>query len=386
MLQLLLIEHDDVRGLWPFSATHASWELRCGHFTMLERWRAVLPDVPVDVSTPRTSIEAAFRERHGNAVTPLEHRPTLVMSAHVLLSPHVIRSIVASCTSDPLVIRCHGESVGIFLPQPLDEIGGIQDAIQAVDPERVTTIDVDGVPLTRLWQVFDHIATAITWDASLMDGHIHPSAMVHATSVIDTSRGPVIIDADAEIGPLAVLIGPCAIGRGTKVKPHSIIHGAVIGPVCKVAGEIEDTVMQGYGNKQHDGFLGHSYLCEWTNLGAGTITSDLMNTYGSIIVSTPWGRTETARTFLGLLMGDHAKTAIGTCFMTGTLVGVCANIVGTDHPARLLPSFTWKDTATPRYNIEKAIAVARTVMGRRHVELGPATERLLRSIHEDGDV
>lgn len=386
MVQILLIEHDDVRGLWPFSATHGSWELRCGHLTMLERWQAVMPGAIVDVSSPRPYIEAAFRERPDATAQRLASHPTLVMSAHVLLAPQVMRDVLARCDDAPLLLRCHGDSVGIFIPQPLENVGSINDTIAGMDAANVETVDIEGTPITSLWQVFDHLAATIRSDATLLAHEIHPTASVHPTAVIDRTKGPVIIGEDAEVGPLSVLIGPCAVGARTKVKPHATLHTVAIGPVCKVAGEIEDAVLQGYANKQHDGFLGHSYLCEWTNLGAGTITSDLMNTYGDIIVSTPWGRVNTERMFLGLLIGDHAKTAIGTYFMTGTLAGVCANVVGESYPARYIPSFTWKDTSTPRYNIEKALAVARTVMARRGWSLGPAAEALLRTIHEAGDV
>lgn len=386
MVQILLIEHDDVRGLWPFSATHGSWELRCGHLTMLERWQAVARESIVDVSSPRQHIESAYRERPDATAQRLASHPTLVMSAHVLMPVQTMRDVLARCSDVPLLFRCQGDSVGIFIPQPLDDVRSINDAIAGMDADRVETIDVQGVPITNLWQVFDHLATTISSDATLLAQEIHPTATVHPTAVIDRSNGPVIIGEHADVGPLSVLIGPCSIGARTRVKSHAVLHKVAVGPVCKVAGEIEDAVLHGYANKQHDGFLGHSYLGEWTNLGAGTITSDLMNTYGDIIVSTPWGRVNTERMFLGLLAGDHVKTAIGTCFMTGTLAGVCANVVGEAYPARSIPSFMWKDTSTPRYNIEKALAVARTVMARRGWPLGPATEALLRSIHEGGDV
>jgi UDP-N-acetylglucosamine diphosphorylase/glucosamine-1-phosphate N-acetyltransferase len=163
------------------------------------------------------------------------------------------------------------------------------------------------------------------------------------------------------------------------VKPFSNIAHGVIGPVCKVAGEIEKSVIQGYSNKQHDGFLGHSYLGEWCNLGAGTITSDLKNTYGHVRVTMPWLEEDTQRTFVGLLMGDHSKSAIGTRFTTGTVCGICCNIVADNFPPAYLPPFTWlKPTEQQVYEVNKALDVARAVTARRMVDLGPSTEALLR--------
>ncbi|MEE8170090.1 MAG: hypothetical protein V3T70_06040, partial [Phycisphaerae bacterium] len=177
--------------------------------------------------------------------------------------------------------------------------------------------------------------------------------------------------------------GPCSIGDGCLIHPGaSIREGTTIGPACKVGGEIEGTIFQGYANKQHDGFVGHSFIGEWVNLGADTVTSDLKNTYGNIAAPLCGRRTDTGQRFLGSVIGDHSKTVICTALTTGTMIGFCCNVVA-PHPPQWLPSFTWltPDGESP-FKLDKAVDIARAAMARRDVELTPAAERLFRSVLE----
>ncbi|MBK9246794.1 MAG: hypothetical protein IPM69_01445 [Ignavibacteria bacterium] len=143
--------------------------------------------------------------------------------------------------------------------------------------------------------------------------------------------------------------------------------------VCKVGGEVENSIIHAYSNKQHDGFLGHSYIGEWVNLGADTNTSDLKNTYGLISVIIQGKKVETGNMYLGLLCGDHTKCGINSMFSTGTVVGIFANIFGAGFHPTVIDSFSWGDNRT-QYKIDKAIEVAETVMKRRHRT--PTTEEI----------
>jgi UDP-N-acetylglucosamine diphosphorylase/glucosamine-1-phosphate N-acetyltransferase len=185
--------------------------------------------------------------------------------------------------------------------------------------------------------------------------------------VVDASKGPVILAAGAVIGANAVVQGPCYIGAGSEISPLACIRpGTSIGPRCKIGGEVARAIVLGNSNKAHEGFLGDSYLGEWVNLGAGTTTSNLKNTYGPITL--PLGTTEinTGRQFLGSLIGDHSKTAIGTRLMCGSYVGQCAMIATAQHAPRMTASFSFlTDRGCERYRMEKAIEVARAVYARR---------------------
>lgn len=211
---------------------------------------------------------------------------------------------------------------------------------------------------------------------------IAPGVVVKPGCVLDAEGGPIEIDAGAVLQPNAVVEGPCYVGRDALVRPGAVIRGGTtIGPVCKVGGEIEATIFQGYSNKQHDGFLGHSFVGEWVNLGASTVSSDLKNTYGTIRVLLNGVEVETGQTLVGAMIGDHAKTGIGTILPTGCVLGVAANVFTTGLVPRFVPSFSWLTNAgLDRAQTDKVIAVARTMMARRKRSLAPAEQRLLEQV------
>lgn len=375
-VQILLLEQDDVEGLYPFTATHCSWEIRTGQFTILERWQHAVPNNSVSVVSHRNLHVRSFVERNPNTAAFVS-APSLLIAGNVLLAPSVMQKLVETCEqrSEAFLVTCSGHIVGAYVPTDLVTPDEAVRHLESVDPDKLGSIDCMGHVLHRQWHALDHIADSIAWDASLLDHSIAASATIHPSTVIDDSNGPVVLGERVVIGPFCVITGPVAIGNGTIVKPHTTIHASAIGPTCKVAGEIEDSVIHGYSNKQHDGFLGHSYLGEWVNLGAGTITSDLKNNYGHVRVTLPWGQEDTQRRMLGILMGDHSKSAIGTMFSTGTVCGVSSNVVTPTSTERAIGSFRWLDE---HYETDRAIDLARTVMARRDKSLGPETEALLR--------
>ncbi|MBI3004934.1 MAG: transferase, partial [Ignavibacteriales bacterium] len=203
--------------------------------------------------------------------------------------------------------------------------------------------------------------------------------------VIDTEDGPVIIGKNVKVFPNATIIGPVFIGDNSWIKVGAQIYeNTSIGPVCKVGGEVEETIIHSYSNKQHAGFLGHSYIAPWVNLGADTNNSDLKNNYGNVKVYVNGQQVDTGLQFVGLTMGDHSKAAINSMFNTGTVVGVCSNIFGFGFPPKYVPSFSWGaagETFTT-FSIDKAIEVARRVMARRKIELTATEEKLFRKIFE----
>jgi UDP-N-acetylglucosamine diphosphorylase/glucosamine-1-phosphate N-acetyltransferase len=215
--------------------------------------------------------------------------------------------------------------------------------------------------------------------------HIARGARVKPGVVLDAENGPIHIARDALLEPNAVLEGPCYVGPGSVVRPGaSLRQGTSIGPVCKIGGELEGTVIHGYTNKQHDGFLGHSYVAEWVNLGADTVTSDLKNTYGTIRASLNGVGVETGQHFLGSIIGDHSKTGIGTILSTGCVIGVAANVFSSHTIPKFVPSFAWlTDGGMSAYRVDKALQIARTVMGRRGIDLSDAEQQLLTRVAKE---
>jgi UDP-N-acetylglucosamine diphosphorylase / glucose-1-phosphate thymidylyltransferase / UDP-N-acetylgalactosamine diphosphorylase / glucosamine-1-phosphate N-acetyltransferase / galactosamine-1-phosphate N-acetyltransferase len=201
-------------------------------------------------------------------------------------------------------------------------------------------------------------------------------------AVLDAEDGPIVLGNDVVVMPNAFVQGPAFIGDGSVIKVGAkIYHGTSIGKRCKVGGEVEMSIIQSYSNKQHDGFLGHSYLGSWVNIGADTNTSDLKNTYGTVKVDIGGAAVDSGVQFLGLIMGDHSKTGINVMFNTGTVVGISCNIYGAGLPMKFVPSYSWGgEQSFSEYSFEKSMDTARKVMARRAIDLGNMYEKVLASV------
>jgi hypothetical protein len=196
--------------------------------------------------------------------------------------------------------------------------------------------------------------------------HAGEGVAVATGTAFDTAHGPVILDHGVRIAPHCFLEGPLYLGPGSRVKAGTRLYGeSSFGIDNRLSGEIGETMTGDFVNKQHDGFIGHAVLGSWINLGALTTCSDLKNNYGTIRVDLGDGAVETGRRFVGLLMGDHGKTAIGTLFNTGTCVGFGANVFGTGMPPKFVPNFSWGGDGRTRTDLDRALATAEVVHGRR---------------------
>jgi len=212
---------------------------------------------------------------------------------------------------------------------------------------------------------------------------VEPGAKVEG-STINCSTGPVYIGKDAEVMEGCLIRGPFALCDHAVLKMGAKIYGATtIGPHCRVGGEVNNSVLMGYSNKAHDGFLGNSVIGEWCNLGADSNNSNLKNNYSAVKV---WNYTteefeNSGLVFCGLFMGDHSKCSINSMFNTGTVCGVGSNIFGSGFPPKLIPSFSWGGfSGNPRFEFEKVISLARQVYSRRGIEFGAIDETILRTV------
>jgi UDP-N-acetylglucosamine diphosphorylase / glucose-1-phosphate thymidylyltransferase / UDP-N-acetylgalactosamine diphosphorylase / glucosamine-1-phosphate N-acetyltransferase / galactosamine-1-phosphate N-acetyltransferase len=187
--------------------------------------------------------------------------------------------------------------------------------------------------------------------------------------VLDATDGPIFILPGAHVQAFTRVSGPCFIGQDVTILGGDI-RACSIGHVSKIRGEISGSIVLGYSNKGHEGFVGNSYLGEWVNLGAGTTTSNLKNTYGPVALWTPTGVRATGMQFLGTLFGDHAKTGIGTMLTTGTVLGAGANVFGTQMPPKAVAPFSWGEGEPyDLYKIDKFLESAAKMMARRKVTL-----------------
>ncbi|HVS36748.1 MAG TPA: putative sugar nucleotidyl transferase [Gemmataceae bacterium] len=214
--------------------------------------------------------------------------------------------------------------------------------------------------------------------------HIHHTARIEPFVAADLSGGPVVIGPGAVVTAFSRLEGPCVIGPSCQIHGAKIRAGTTIGPDCRVGGEVEASIIQGRSNKYHDGFLGHAYLGEWVNLGAGTQNSDLRNDYGEASVFVNGRLVRTGQTKVGCFLGDHTKTAIGVLLNTGTSAGVFCNLLPGGLLPRRLPSFVrcGDGRISSNDDLESLLSTAAKVMARRGCDLSPAQAALYRTVFE----
>ncbi len=215
---------------------------------------------------------------------------------------------------------------------------------------------------------------------------IDPSAHIDPLVVADTTQGPVVIDRSAVVTAFTRLEGPCYIGPFTHVVGAKIRAGTTLGPHCRIGGEVETSIVHGYSNKYHDGFLGHAYVGEWVNLGAGTHNSDLRNDYGEVSVSIHGRSTSTGLAKVGCFLGDHTKTGLGTLLNTGTNVGVFCNLLPAGPLApKYVPSFStwWNAVLRENGNWTQLLETAKKVMQRRGCALTEAHAALYRHVFDE---
>ncbi len=220
----------------------------------------------------------------------------------------------------------------------------------------------------------------------MIGSDLYVGESVEANDVtFNTKTGPIVIDDGALIMEGAMLRGPLYIGKNAVVKMGAKVYAdTTIGPFCKVGGEVQNVVFQGYSNKGHDGYLGNSVIGEWCNLGADTNSSNLKNNYSHVKVFDyrTAQQEDSGLQFCGLIMGDHSKTGINTMLNTGTTVGVAANIFGGNFPPKFVPSFSWGGFDKTTFDLGKSFEVAEKVMSRRSVEFTDQDKAIFRFISE----
>jgi UDP-N-acetylglucosamine diphosphorylase/glucosamine-1-phosphate N-acetyltransferase len=224
---------------------------------------------------------------------------------------------------------------------------------------------------------------AIVGDKNLI--HLAPGSSIRPFVTLETTNGPILIDKDVIIHPYTHIEGPHAMGEQTQAFGGNIREGCAIGPVCRVRGEIEESIIHGYSNKHHDGFLGHAYIGEWVNLGAFTTNSDLKNDYTSVQLYVKSQLMDSLDIKVGSFIGDHTKTSIGTLITTGAVIGIMSNVVtaGTLIP-KFVPSFCWylNNRVTKGFGYNQMLTTAARAMERRKVQLTPEDEAMLKTVFE----
>lgn len=408
IMRIAFFEDAGVAGLAPIALLRPAHELLCGQFTMRQRWRRALSlQGQRDVSWSafvRPYLADCYRERQPdfrvNDYTDLTSGPTLLINSRWLGDPAsvldldidtaaVVNDTVVALWLDPLEAALLAEDAWDDALQSMLRRRTVVTAEDAIihHPWHLVTRNPSQLKQDFRYRAGEESATATGQQVSVMgstdDIWIHPTAELHPFVVLDSRQGPITIDADAMVQSFTCIQGPCHIGRGAQLFRAHVKDGSTIGPVCRVGGEVEASIMHGYANKYHEGFLGHSYVCPWVNLGALSTNSDLKSDYSPVRVPLTGEVFDTGETKVGCFIGDHTKTAIGSLFNTGSSIGVmCVVLPGGELLPKHIPSFAriWHGKLQEGWDLTRDLDTARVAMSRRGVELTTAEERMIRHL------
>lgn len=337
----------------------------------------------------------AFAARHIPEVKPLD-APTLLLNASILPDVRSVEAIHRMALEGKPFISASGQRVAAaFVAGAVtswadtDHITGQLESLKL--PSRTTelrTVDIHFETVKRLEEVFaanlEHRLKSGAFTEAKPGVFAAEGVRLAESAVFRTGSGPVVLEAGAEVGEFSYFEGPVHVGPKSKIVDHASIKGHVeIGAICKIGGEVEASIINPYTNKQHHGFLGHSFVGSWVNLGAGTCNSDLKNTYGEVRLEINGKRVGTGMQFMGCIIGDYTKSAINTSIFTGKVIGISSLLYG--YVGKNVPSFC--DFAQTfgqirECPIEQALLIQKRMFARRGVEQTPDDVALMRHIFD----
>ena len=386
----LVLFHDAEALRWtPFVETRPVGELLFGALTLRERAERAL-----GLETSGYA-GASHLEGFDEPGAPPHLNPSATTNGDriFLCARAVIGPLATPLPEGPATLHIGTQVVGWVVPS--GEAGPGPDAMRDLHAGRGDIVELPGELLGRPWDLMTRNPTRITADASaepsgsdafqlsgvpVLGKHrvmLGDGATVEPGVILDARAGPVWLDRDTRIEGPARVAGPFYLGAGSTILGGSV-GSSSIGPVCMVRGEVVDSVILGYSNKAHDGYLGHAVVGRWANLGAGTVNSDLKNTYSPVRVRLPGEEVDTGLLKVGCFLGDHVKTGIGTPISSGTVVGAGSNLFGGRMPPAYLPPFSWGEgEALDEYELDRFLATAQTAMRRRDVELSEGMRQVL---------
>ncbi len=372
-------------ALLPFTFTRPVADIRIGILTIREKWEKYLG------YTTTTLTEEYLMEKY----PMVEMEENIMINSSFLPNPILIDMVQ---NLNPKEAILFGEEIIAF---------HTHDTQEDIDFDEYELIEYEGdvLRIENTWDIFAKNDAAIREDYELLTEDRFSQPIPKSVNVIapenifieegaklefvtlNASTGPIYIGKNAEIMEGSVIRGPFALCEEAQVKLATKVYGATtVGPHCRIGGEINNSVLFGYSNKGHDGFLGNSVLGEWCNIGADSNNSNLKNNYEEVRL---WsyeteGFARTGLQFCGLMRGDHSKCGINTMFNTGTVVGVSANIFGSGFPRNFVPSFSWGGASGfTTYITKKAFETAKIVMSRRHVEFTEQDAKILEHVFEE---
>ncbi|WP_299100739.1 GlmU family protein [uncultured Winogradskyella sp.] len=372
-------------NLLPFTYTRPVADIRVGILTIRQKWESYLEYTTTTITEDYLSEKFPMVEMEDN----------IIINASFLPNTEVVE-IVKNLKHNQALFK--DEDVIAFFAKEGEEHADFS-TFEAIELQN------DILKIEHTWDIFSKNGDAISEDFDLItkgrESEPIPDTVQTINSenifiekgatlnfaILNASSGPIYIGRDAEVMEGSMVRGPLALCNNAALKLGTKVYGpTTVGPHSKIGGEVNNSVIFGYSNKGHDGFLGNSVLGEWCNLGADTNNSNLKNNYAEVRL---WnyeteGFAKTGLQFCGLMMGDHSKCGINTMFNTGTVVGVSSNIFGSGFPRNFVPSFSWGgNSGFVTYKTAKVFEVAKVVMSRRSIEFTEQDKAILEHIYEE---
>ncbi|HUX60535.1 MAG TPA: GlmU family protein [Ignavibacteriaceae bacterium] len=408
-MQLCIFEGIDYERLEPLIFYRPVYDLVCGMSTLREKILRAYPNTKYSLHCRPYLTQFVKANNPGIDVNKIEDDSCLFINGNILANCNISKLIPLNDNSDKVYLngdnlvaaRVSGERLKALrnnLHELLSQSNFSELPVENVEVENINymwdLINNNGKEMLADFEFFSsNIKAENRIQGKIFEG-VHliekdniiilNGAEIKPGAVLDASKGPIYIDQFATVFPNAVVEGPVYLGESAQIKSCARIYENVsIGKISKVGGEVEDSIILPYSNKQHSGFLGHAYLGSWVNLGADTNCSDLKNNYGNVKVYVNGEIVNSGSQFMGLIMGDHSKTAINTMFNTGTSVGFSCNIFGAGFPGKYIPSFSWGGSdAITTYDLERSIETAKRVMTRRNKIMHDVEEKLFRKVFD----
>ncbi|CAF3448054.1 unnamed protein product [Rotaria sp. Silwood2] len=383
---IVLFDGNERDNLLPLTATRAVADIRVGILTIKEKWEKYF-NLEADILT-QDYLQPKYVYQ--------QKEDTVFINANILPSLELVKEINDLVKDE--ILKNENEIIALKTSNPILSLSDIKSS---GNNSHHLIISSSHHLINYPWDIFSHNGQEIRNDIQLLGLKPNPEKLSATNtllgneiyigenvscecSVLNTTNGPVYLADDSEVMEGCTVRGPFALGEHATLKMQTKVYGdTTIGPYSKVGGEVSNSVIFGYSNKGHDGFLGNSVIGEWCNLGADTNNSNLKNNYGKV---SAWNYPskkyiDTGLQFCGLVMGDHAKAAINTQFNTGTVVGVCANVFDAGFPQKFIPDFSWGNNAV--FELDKAYEVAQRVMERRKINLSETDKNILKYIFEN---
>jgi UDP-N-acetylglucosamine diphosphorylase/glucosamine-1-phosphate N-acetyltransferase len=383
-MNYILFDGPHRNALLPFTFTRPVADIRVGILTIREKWEKQLGSTTTSITEDYLSEKWPMVEMENNVMINASFLPNDILVAMIKNLEH-----------NQAIFQ--EEEVVAFFAKEGEEVD--------FDSFEVLEFSNDCIKIENTWDIFQKNEIAIREDFELLTEDRFSQPIPKSVNVIapenifieegatlefvtlNASTGPIYIGKNAEIMEGSVIRGPFALCESGRVKLATKVYGATtVGPHSVIGGEVNNSVLFGYSNKGHDGFLGNAVLGEWCNIGADSNNSNLKNNYEEVKL---WSyETEnfakTGLQFCGLMMGDHSKCGINTMFNTGTVVGVSTNIFGAGFPRNFVPSFSWGGASGfTTYLTKKAFETAKIVMARRNVEFSEEDAKILEHVFEE---